>query len=231
MTDRQATRHAPAKPALGRSGLAPLWWLLALICLPEIVLMLADRGLFGSLLWRSLAYQNGAFWPGLLADWSPNYPAQPATMFVSYGLLHVGAAHMIGNAAVLIWLANGLCPQVGGWRLFALFFGSAFGAAAVYGWLSFGLQPMVGASGAIFGLAGAWLVKELRPDFAAMRQGGRASLPGWIWLGQMLALMIAINVLYWFLQDGKLAWEAHLGGGLTGAVLALIVGETRTHPA
>jgi membrane associated rhomboid family serine protease len=196
---------------------------LALLALPELVLQLADRGLLGSPLWRSLAYQNGAFWPGLLDTWQPNFAAQPVTMFLSYALLHVGFAHLLGNllALALLWQ---LAPAAGGpgpGRVALVAAGAALGAALCFAALYRGSGSMVGASGVVFGLAGAAIVWrwQARPAGSGWRAHGEAAGLG---VG-----LLALDALSGLSQAGPVASEAHLGGALSGAALALLLGRQR----
>jgi len=187
--------------------------LLGVIVLPELVLLMADAGWIGSRRWRSQAYTYGAFWAGILGDgWTPNYTAQPFTMFFSYSFLHAGPGHLFGNAVALAWLGGIAAERLTPWQLIGLYTGSALGGALAFAALSSSISPMVGASGAIFGLAGAWLVWawQDQPDAAH----------AWRFAGQMVVLVIGLNAAIWYLQDGQLAWETHMGGFLVGAALA-----------
>lgn len=213
-------------PSLARNGrLWPLWLLVSVTCLPEIVLTLADHGIVGTLRWRSLAYQYGAFWAGLLHGWRPNYALQPVSMFLSYAVLHAGPVHLAGNMLGLVWLGRFLLPALGVWRFLLLYLGTAIGGAGVFGLMSASPAPMVGASGALFGLAGAWLVQEWRLDLRPLAEGGRGVRAAWLWAGQILGLLTAVNLASWVLQDGRLAWQTHLGGAVAGIGLALILGR------
>ena len=92
------------------------------------------------------------------------------------------------------------------------------------GGLAFGLigaspAPMVGASGGLFGLAGEWVVSEVR---AAAGRSARI-LRG---VG-LTALLVGLNGAAWVLQGGQLAWEAHLGGFLAGVGLAVFLPPDR----
>ncbi|MFZ1482659.1 MAG: rhomboid family intramembrane serine protease [Paracoccaceae bacterium] len=189
-----------------------IWALLAFCLFPEILLLGADLGLWGSARWRPLAYQNGAFWAGLLHGWRPNYAAQPVVMFASYGWLHAGPGHLIGNLGVLVWLGPQVLARFGPLGFSALWGACLLGGAAGFGLLTSSPAPMVGASGALFGLAGAWLVEEVRRT-----HGLRARL---LRGGLLLAALLALNAAAWALQGGHLAWETHLGGMTTGMVLA-----------
>ena len=66
-----------------------------------------------------------------------------------------------------------------------------------------------GASGAIFGLFGAWMFVSWKTRFTP---AGRAQF-------QRLAVLLAINAALPLISSG-IAWEAHLGGFAAGAAIA-----------
>lgn len=209
------------------------WVLIALIAAPvlgELLLQGADFGLWGSPRWRNLAYQFGGFWAGLLHNWTPNFAAQPVAMFFSYAFLHAGLNHLAGNMLGVVVLGGQITahyaaraarldaprrPPSPGRGLLTLYTLSALGGAMMFGAVTHSPSPMVGASGAVFGLAGAWSVwdwQRARAEHAPRLRQWRAAL---IALG-----LVALNAATWALNGGALAWEAHLGGYLTGALLA-----------
>lgn len=120
--------------------------------------------------------------------------------------LHAGLLHLLTNMFALITVGPQLEALLGRWRFLALYGLSALGGSA----LSFLLAPPgvlgVGASGAIFGLFGAFyvLVRKTRGD-----------------TGPLIAL-IAINLVITFAVPG-IDWRAHLGGLGTGAAVALVL--------
>ena len=200
-TDRLFRRPAPLVVAM-----------IAVYTLIELVLEGADRGLWGSPLWRPLAYQYGGFWVGLLHNWQPNYPLQPVAMFVTYSFLHAGLSHLAGNMLVLVALANAIGDRMRPWAFLALWTVSALAGAAVFGLLSLSPRPMVGTSGALFGLAGLLVVWEAeRSPGNALRQA----------LGWTLGL-VALNAASWWVEHGNLAWQTHLGGFLAGVAWGLL---------
>lgn len=198
---------SPAPPRR-RPPPATVVWLIVLTALPELALLGADAGLWGSARWRPLAYQYGAFWGGLLGNWKPNYPVQPAAMFLTYALLHGGFWHLLGNMTMLALLGPAVVRQAGQAGFLAIYAASAVGGAAAFGLIGPEAQPMVGASGALFGLAGALGFR----DWRRRRDGGLPMGP----VRRMLAELAAINLVMWLLLGGLLAWQTHLGGFLAG---------------
>ena len=198
-------------PPFLATRLHPVIWTVLIACLvPEALLLGADWGLWGSARWRPLAYQNGAFWAGLLQGWRLNYAAQPVVMFASYGWLHAGPVHLAGNLAALVWLGPQVLARTGAWGFVILWAAALLGGGLAFALLTHSPAPMVGASGALFGLAGVWLVAE-----TLRLQGARARA----WRGcALLAALLALNAVAWALQGGHLAWETHLGGLAAGMV-------------
>lgn len=211
---RAAARAASSRPA-GIPASAMLAVIaLALACaVPELVLLGADRGFWGSSSWRPLAYAQGAFWPGLLYGWTANYAAQPWVMFLTYAWLHAGPGHLLGNLAALLWLGPRVAGRRGAAGLVVLWIAAAVGGAVAFALLTTGAAPMVGASGAIFGLAADWLVAEVRAVRGVRARTRRAAA--------ILTLLAALNAAGWVLLGDGLAWQAHLGGFLAGLVLAV----------
>ncbi|WP_426037412.1 rhomboid family intramembrane serine protease [Cypionkella sp. TWP1-2-1b2] len=184
--------------------------------LPELILLSADFGLIGSPRWRPLAYQYGAFWAGLLHGWQPNFAVQPVTMFLTHAFLHTGPMHLIGNMLALGVLGQMILERHNTGQFILIYIAAALGGGTTYGLLSHSAVPMVGASGAIFGLAGAQLVwrwqDQPKGDLSHLRRLAELC-------GGMLGLVV-INLLMWWLQDGQLAWQTHLGGTLMGVAAA-----------
>lgn len=189
--------------------------LMAVFSAIELSLVAADAGLIGPARLRLLAYENGGFWPGLLDDWKPNFPLQPYVMFVSYGFLHTGPLHLLVNMITLWSLGGAIIRRVGVRGFILLYVFSTLGGAGGYALLASGFQPMVGASGALFGLAGG-LLAWLYVDRFTQRQG---LLP----VAQAVLLLILLNLILWWAMKGQLAWETHLGGFVTGWIMAMLI--------
>ena len=120
--------------------------------------------------------------------------------------LHGSFLHIAFNMYVLFALGPTLERILGHVRFTALYLLSAVGGAVASFFFSDITTVSVGASGAIFGLMGALVVagRRLRYDVT-----------------QVLVLL-GINVVIGFLAPG-IDWRAHLGGLVTGAVVAAIL--------
>ena len=187
----------------------------------EFALLAADLGIWGTARWRALAYQNGGFWIGLLNNWQANYGWQPQTMFVTYGFLHGGVWHLVVNMFTLFALGIVIVKRIGQARFFLLYMFSMFGGGVGFAMLSSSYQPMVGASGALFGMAGALAAWEYVDRFTA-DEG--------LWpVVRMVTWLLILNLVLWWAMDGLLAWETHLGGFVAGWVAAFLV-DPRSRP-
>jgi rhomboid protease GluP len=194
--------------SLLRRPAPPVLALIVLCGAIEIALQAADHGMIGSTYWRRMAYDNGAFWAGLLRGWRPNFAAQPATMFLTHAVLHAGLSHLAGNMLVLLMLGRVVVQRAGQGAFVWLCLISAVSGGGAFGLLTHSPAPMVGTSGILFGLAGTWVAWE-RHDRRASR------LPLWP-LAVMLAGLAALNAAFYITSAGQLAWEAHVGGFIAG---------------
>jgi len=182
----------------------------------ELILFMADIGWLGSPRWRSLAYQNGAFWAGLLTNWRPNYAGQTVIMFFTYAFLHGGLIHMITNMIVLFSLGLIAIKRVGTVGFFVIFFLASFGGGIAFGALSNSVQPMIGASGALFGLTGAWVYWDWRERHSLMP------------IVTAILGLILLNIIMWWWMNGQLAWQTHLGGFISGWASAVLLTSLRS---
>lgn len=185
-----------------------------LCVLIELILQMADWGLISQVRLRQIAYEYGGFWRGLLDNWNSNYDVQPYAMFLSYGFLHSGFAHLVINMMTLWSLGQAVVRRVGGVGFSVIYAFSLLGGACFFALIAPDLL-MIGASGALFGLAGAllsWMYVD-RFNF------GQGLLP----VAQAVVLLILLNLLLFWAMDGQLAWQTHLGGFIAGWVAALLV--------
>ncbi|TMV86884.1 rhomboid family intramembrane serine protease [Thioclava sp. BHET1] len=190
--------------------------ILILCILPEAVLEGADAGLWGTSDWRLIAFSYGAFIPQLFHGTIPNYALQPEAMFLSYGFLHGGFAHIALNMLSFVSLAAPVSQRLGQRRYALLYLISLLGGGLGTALLAPPDSLMIGASGAIFGLFGALLGWNYS-DRRAIGQSPMLILkilrrPLLIVIGLNLALYLGVE----FFSQSELAWQAHLGGFLAG---------------
>ncbi|QXJ25262.1 rhomboid family intramembrane serine protease [Actinomadura graeca] len=150
----------------------------------------------------------------------------PWTSAFTSMFLHSGALHLLGNLVALFVVGMGLEDRLGRLRyLLAYLF---FGLAAVYGFAYTSADstvPLIGASGAIAGVMGAYVILNPRgrivsyvPPVIVVR------LPVWVVLG------------YWFVlqwlslgdDESNVAYTAHIYGFAAGVLFALLARRTGT---
>lgn len=121
-----------------------------------------------------------------------------------------GPLHILFNSYAIWIFGRQLEPMLGPLRFLILYLTSIVGGSVAVMWLSDPVVPVVGASGALFGLMAAFFV-------IIRATGGNAS--------QLFGL-IAVNFALGFFVSG-ISWEGHLGGMVTGLVIAFIYAKTR----
>lgn len=124
-------------------------------------------------------------------------------------LLHGGLMHILFNMYALYLFGPRLEQQVGSTAFAALYVAAAGAGGAVSYIFGDLLQISVGASGAIFGLFGAWLFVAWK---MRMSPGGRAMF-------NQLFVLLAINLALPLLVQG-IDWRAHMGGLAAGLGIA-----------
>ena len=202
--------------AIANGAFVKLLSSLIVVCtLIEIILLCSDYGLIPVARLRTLAYDYGGFWPGLLENWLPNYTGQPWLMFFTYGFLHASPAHLFVNMITLWSLGRAVIQRVGTGGVAMLYLGSMLGGAGGFALLASELRPMVGASGALFGLAGGLLAWTYVDLFNSDRR---------LWpVLRAVGMLALLNVVLWWAMSGQLAWETHLGGFVIGWLMALLI--------
>lgn len=150
--------------------------------------------------------------------------AQPATALTS-GFLHAGPGHLFGNLYFLFMAGDNVEERLGTLGFLALYFFGMIAADAAY--VARHLTstiPLVGASGAISAVMGAYIVFFPRDRFLVrwfylLWFHASWRIPAWVYfLG-----WIALQFLFEALGLPGTAWLAHIGGFLTGALMAASV--------
>jgi membrane associated rhomboid family serine protease len=154
----------------------------------------------------------------------PGYGKSPELSVLTAMFLHGSWLHLLGNMLFLLIFGNNVEDRMGHLR-FTLFY-LVCGYAAAYGFalLNDGSgDPLIGASGAIAGVLGAYLVLYPRARvwvlvpfliFLPLR------LPAWLVLGFWFALQAVYSSGGGVSDAGTVAYAAHVVGFLAGMLLA-----------
>ena len=156
----------------------------------------------------------------LASDWwmlgyAQNYPGGPAqgvaagqwyrliTSAFLPGTGSLGILDIAFNMWALYIVGPGLEQVLGRVRFLAVYLLSAVGGSVLFYYLVPPNQPALGASGAIFGLFGAWFVVSRRLHLDS----------------RGIIMLIGINLALSLVYRSTIAWQDHVGGLITGAVI------------
>jgi membrane associated rhomboid family serine protease len=157
----------------------------------------------------------------------PSYHKNPVLSALTSLFLHGSWLHLLGNMLFLWIFGNNIEDRFG--RLRYLLFYLACGVVATYGFALANAQSsevLIGASGAIAGVLGAYLILYPRARvwslvpvllFLPLR------LPAWLVLGLWFLLQWVYTAGYAISQAGSVAYLAHVLGFLAGALVALFI--------
>jgi len=167
--------------------------------------------------WRVAAPSDVLDWPGLLL-----------TLFTSQ-FLHAGALHLGANMLYLWIFADNVEDRLGHGRFLLLYLGSGAAAAVTQLLITPNSSlPMVGASGAIAGVLGAYLLLFPAARIVTLVPLGvfwdTVEIPAFIFLGLwfLLQWLNGITTIGQVADLGGVAFWAHIGGfvgGMVGVVL------------
>ena len=164
----------------------------------------------------------------LLSDSSNTWTTIFSSMF-----LHGGWFHIINNMWVLFIFGDNVEAGMGKVRylVFYLLSGVAAGLLQTY-ILPASLEPMIGASGAVAGVLGAYLILFPRSRIA--------SLVPILFIFTIIEIPAILFLIFWFVSqlysgwfsiqgggDSGIAWWAHIGGFLFGLIMVFFF-RTRT---
>jgi membrane associated rhomboid family serine protease len=155
----------------------------------------------------------------------PGYGKSPVVSVLTAMFVHSSWLHLLGNMLFLGVFGNNVEDRMG--RVWYVLFYFACGYAAGYGFALVdpaSTGPLVGASGAIAGVLGAYLVLYPRARvwglipflfFLPLR------VPAWLMLGMWFVLQAVYSAGYGTASAGDVAYAAHVIGFVVGFLLAL----------
>jgi membrane associated rhomboid family serine protease len=127
--------------------------------------------------------------------------------------IHANLLHILGNMLGLLIVGSSVEGAIGKTRFFTLYLLAALGGSTASYVFA---QPFiygVGASGAVFGLFGAYFV---------LARSRRADTSG-------ILVLIGLNLAFSF-SNKTIDWRAHLGGLVVGTLVALIITVSEHRP-
>ncbi len=161
------------------------------------------------------------------------YAAWP-TIFTAM-FLHGGWFHILSNMWVLFIFGDNIEDRMGGSRYLIFYLLSGVAAALLQSYLLQGSGvPMIGASGAIAGVLGAYLMLFPRARIA--------SIVPIIFVFTIIEVPAAVFLLFWFVSQlfsglfalqgaagSGIAWWAHVGGFVFGMLAVGLFAPRRTY--
>ncbi len=168
---------------------------------------------------------------GGLGRWVTDYGMVPDDIlhgrrlytFLTSMFLHGGIAHLVGNMYFLYVVGDNVEDRLGHWKFlgFYLLCGLIADLAHVIGHPN-SMIPTVGASGAISGVMGAYVVlfpgsRFVIRIFWFFWYHVKIPMPAWVYFG----FWIAFQVVCAALDLPGIAWWAHLGGFACGVAVGL----------
>ena len=168
---------------------------------------------------------------GLVPKELINNPAKEAIALISSQFLHGNIFHLVGNMWFLYLFGNNIEDQLGHWKFLGFYLICGIVAAlAQVATSPTSLVPMVGASGAISGVMGAYLVRFPRARILSLVFLGifitAIPIPSAIFLG----LWIAGQTIYAAMANPNLlgvAYLAHIGGFVIGAIAMFLLSKIK----
>ncbi|MFB2837233.1 rhomboid family intramembrane serine protease [Floridanema evergladense] len=160
-----------------------------------------------------------------------NQPVPEWTTLITSQFLHAGFAHLIGNM-LFLWIFGNNVEEALGHVKFLIFYLACGVLAGLAQWF-FAMQsgiPSLGASGAIAGVLGAYILKYPNARILTFFGYFLFYVPAFFFLGLwfvqqafygIASLQTPANV---GMESGGIAYWAHAGGFVFGAILAPILG-------
>jgi membrane associated rhomboid family serine protease len=181
----------------------------------------------------------GNLLPGFLDTWGivPDTLSRSLYPLLTSMFLHGGWIHLLSNCAFLWCFGRNLEDRIGSHSFLAFYIACGLAAALLHVAMNpYSRVPTIGASGAIAGVMGAYLVKFWRTDVDALF---------WLIFVWRMSIPAPFYLIYWFALEffsglgsigevdytgGGVARFAHVGGFVAGFLLIRIFKEEPAAP-
>lgn len=159
------------------------------------------------------------------------YRISPTMTILTSMFMHGGFMHLIGNMLYLWIFADNIEDSLGKLKFVVFYLLSGMGAAFSQILVDVNSQvPMIGASGAIGGVLGAYLINYPNARVLVLIPLG--------FFSQLIKIRALYVLGFWFILQfisssfasntgGGVAYAAHIGGFLTGIILILVLNKKK----
>jgi membrane associated rhomboid family serine protease len=160
---------------------------------------------------------------------TPAYDKQPFVSAITAMFLHGGWLHLLGNLLFLFVFGNNVEDRLGRLRYLLCYLG--WGVVATYGFAltqASSQSVVVGASGAIAGVLGAYLVlfpKARVISLVPFLFFLPVPLPAWVVLGVWFGLQALYSAGASVTEGAAVAYVAHVAGFVAGFLTAKMIGR------
>ncbi len=166
----------------------------------------------------------------LARDIPPTIPLPFWSTLITSMFLHGGWLHLGGNMLYL-WIFGDNLEKTMGHARFLVFYlacGVAAGLAHIF-FSGASNVPTIGASGAISGVLGGYLVLFPRNRVRVLTRAGIVAMPAIVVLGFWIVIQLisGIGSLAVRTETGGVAYVAHIGGFVAGLVLVRLMSPRR----
>ena len=173
-------------------------------------------------------------WAFIPARFSEN-PSGDAFTLLSAMFMHGGWLHLGGNMLYLWIFGDNVEDRFGRVRFLLFYLAAGFAATFAQFAVNPGSAiPNVGASGAIAGVLGAYLLMFPRARVDVLLGRQVVAMPAFLVLGFWVVLQLVSGVGSIAdtaqTETGGVAYMAHVGGFVAGLALAVVMGGLRSHP-
>jgi membrane associated rhomboid family serine protease len=145
--------------------------------------------------------------------------------------MHASWMHILGNMLYLWIFGDNIEDRIGHARFLAFYLVCGLAASAAHIMVGTdSIIPSLGASGAIAGVLGAYLVLFPRRSVRVLMGRQIVSMPAFMVLGLWILLQVFSQISVVGGETGGVAYMAHIGGFIAGLVLIFLVGGKRAPP-
>lgn len=149
--------------------------------------------------------------------------------FFSTGLLthmfvHAGFFHLAGNLLYLWIFGDNVEDRLGRVKYVLFYLSAGLAACVLHSLIYRGSEiPLVGASGAISGVMGAYLVFYPKANITVFHIRRLVETSAVYFIGSWFVLQLLNGLIYLRSENCRVAWFAHVGGFVFGAFFAYFV--------